>query len=317
MIAERWPALPLESWLPTYETLHRWTQIVGKTRLWLAPFQNHWWHCALYLSARGLTTSPMPYDHGAVEVELDFLDDTLRIRTSGGHTASMPLEDRSVASFYHEYRALLQSAAVDVRIAARPNEIADATPFARDTAHAAYDGDAVRRWWRALLEIERVFLRFRARFAGKCSPFHFWWGGFDVSCTRFSGRPAPEYTGSVPNTPAYVMKEGYSHECISAGWWPGVVGSPIPYPAFYAYAYPEPDGCSTATIKPSAAYYHPDMREWILPYDAVRLAPDPDAMILEFLEATYHAAATLGGWDIEALRASPLAFADHASDVAH
>jgi hypothetical protein len=304
MSPDAWPALPLEEWLPTYETLHRWTQIVGKTRLELAPFENHWWHCALYVTARGLTTSPMPTGAGVVDVELDFLDDVVVARGSWGARETMRLESKSVAAFYTEWNALLVSLGVDIRIGATPNEVADATPFAEDHKHASYDADKVRSWWTALTRADRILKRFRGEFGGKCSPSHFWWGAFDLACTRFSGRPAPPHPGGIPNCPPHVMREAYSRECISAGWWPGSADSPVPYPAFYAYAYPEPEGCSAAPIGPADAHYHPEMREWILPYYAVRESDDPEGMIMEFLESTYTAAATLGGWDIEALRAS-------------
>jgi uncharacterized protein DUF5996 len=303
-IRDQWPTLPLDEWLPTYATVHRWTQIVGKTRLGLAPFENHWWHCTLYVTPRGLTTSAMPYQGGDVDIEFDFLSDLLRARTSDGETRTLRLEDKSVADFYDEYRALLAALDVDVRITPTPNEVPDGTPFPNDQAHATYDGDATRRWWRALVQADRVLKRFRGGFAGKCSPSHFWWGGFDLACTRFSGRPAPAHPGGIPNCPNYVMLEAYSRECISAGWWPGTAGSPVAAPAFYAYAYPEPAGCNVAPIRPEAAYYHQEMREWILPYDAVRAADDPDAMILEFLDSTYETAAALGGWDVAALRSS-------------
>jgi len=299
-----WPALPLDDWQATFATLHRWTQIVGKTRLGLAPFENHWWHCALYVTARGLTTSPMPYRDGVVEIEFDLLSDVLMMRTSGGETRSLRLEDKSVADFYRDYRALLVELGVEVRIVPTPNEVADATPFPTDRGHATYDGAAVRRWWHALTEADRLLKGFRGGFAGKCSPSHFWWGGFDLACTRFSGRRAPPYAGSVPNCPPYVMLEAYSHECISAGWWPGTPGTPVTEPAFYAYAYPEPAGCSAAPIRPTSAFYHPEMREWILPYEAVRSSDDPDRMVSEFLESTYATAAELGGWDTAALRSS-------------
>ena len=308
MNPEPWPALPLADWLPTYATLHRWTQIVGKTRLGLAPFENHWWNCTLYVTTRGLTTSTMPYRSGGgggvVEVEFDFLDDALLARTDGGETRSLRLENNSVADFYKKYRAMLADLGVQVRIVPRPNEVADATPFPDDRAHATYDGDAARRCWRSLVQADRLLKQFRGGFAGKCSPSHFWWGGFDLACTRFSGRQAPAYTGVIPNCPSYVMREAYSRECISAGWWPGSPDAPVKEPAFYAYAYPEPTGCNVAPIRPAAAYYHKDMREWILPYDAVRGARDPDAMVLEFLESTYATAASLGGWDVAALRSS-------------
>jgi hypothetical protein len=305
-----WPALPREEWLPTYTTLHRWTQIVGKTRLGLAPFENHWWHSSLYVTARGLTTSPMPYRDGVVEIEFDFLSDLLLARTSNGETRSLRLENRSVADFYREYRAMLAALGVDVRMTPTPNEVVDATPFADDHAHATYDSESTRRWWRSLVQADRMLKRFRGEFAGKCSPSHFWWGGFDLACTRFSGRPAPPHPGGIPNCPDYVMVEAYSHECISAGWWPGSADMPVTEPAFYAYAYPEPPGCDVAPIGPAAAFYHQQMREWILPYDAVRAATDPEAMIIEFLETTYEAAATRGGWDVEALRSSGSALSD-------
>jgi hypothetical protein len=301
---DAWPAVPSEEWQPTRTTLHRWTQIVGKTRLGLAPFENHWWNCSLYVTAHGLTTSPMPYREGVVEIEFDFLSDLLLARTSGGETRRLRLEEKSVADFYHEYRAMLAALGVEVRITPTPNEVVEATPFPDDHTNATYNAEAVRRWWGALMQADRMLKRFRGGFVGKCSPSHFWWGGFDLACTRFSGRPAPPHPGGVPNCPNWVMLEAYSHECISAGWWPGTAGVAVTEPAFYAYAYPEPAGCDVAPIRPAAAYYHQEMREWILPYDAVRTAVDPDAMIMEFLETTYEAAATRGGWDVEAFRSS-------------
>ncbi len=299
-----WPALPLDAWRPTYETVHRWIQIVGKTRLALSPFENHWWHSVLYVTTCGLNTSPMPIPGGALEIELDVLDDVLRANTTDGRTASIRLESKSVADFYHEYREMLEALHLDVPMHAAPNEMTDATPFADDREHATYDADAVRRWWRAMSAADRVLKAFRGRFTGKCSPSHVWWGALDIACTRFSGRPAPKHPGGAPNCPPYVMEEAYSHECISAGWWAGTPGGPVAEPAFYAYAYPEPDGCRGAPIKPAAALYHPDLREWILPYDAVRRSADPAATVTEFLESTYVAAATLGGWDVAALRSS-------------
>lgn len=298
MTRDDWPALALKDWEPTYATLHRWTQIVGKTRLALAPFENHWWNCTLYVTARGLTTSPMPYDGGIVDVEFNFLNDLLTVRTSNGAIDELRLTNESVAQFYGEYMTLLETLGVRVHLHAAPNEIADATAFADDQEHGTYDADAVRRWWHALTQADRLLKRFRGRFTGKCSPTHFWWGGFDLACTRFSGRPAPAYAGKIPNCPPYVMREAYSHECISAGWWPGTPGSPVAEPAFYAYAYPEPKGCDVAPIGPAPARYDNDMREWILPYEAVRTAADPDAMVMEFLESTYQAAAKLAVWDV-------------------
>jgi hypothetical protein len=298
---DRWPELVLD-WQPTYETLHRWTQIVGKTRLKLAPFENHWWHCALYLTARGLTTSPMPYAGGTVEIEFNFLGDALLAHTSDGQSRSIRLESKSVATFYKEYCALLRVLGVDVQISAAPNEIVDATPFADDHEHATYDHEAVRRWFHALTHADRALKRFRGNFVGKCSPTHFWWGGFDLACTRFSGRRAKRHPGGVPNCPVWVMHEAYSHECISAGWWPGTIGSPVSEPEFYAYLYPVPDGIERVPIRPAAATYQTDLGEWVLPYAAVRGASNPEQLVAEFLESTYVAAATLAGWDIAALQ---------------
>jgi len=301
---DEWPKLALDEWLPTYATLHRWTQIVGKTRLGLAPFENHWWHCTLYVTARGVTTSPMPYADGTVQIDFDFLSDSLNATTSDGRTRSLRLENKSVASFYKEYRAMLDALGVEVRFYPVPNELPDTIPFAEDTEHATYDGDAARRWWRALTHADRALKDFRSGFEGKCSPTHLWWGALDIACTRFSGRPAPKHPGGIPNCPDFVTTEAYSHECISAGWWSGSAGSPVAEPAFYAYAYPEPSGCSVAPISPSPAIYQTEMREWILPYESVRTSPNPSAMVAEFLESTYMAAASLGGWDIEALRSA-------------
>jgi hypothetical protein len=301
---ERWPALRLESWLATHDTLHRWLQIVGKTRLGLAPFVNHWWNAALYITARGLTTSPMPNGDDVIEVEFDFLNDQLVAKSSNGETRALSLENKSVADFYHEYRELLSSLGVQVHINGTPNEIPDATRFSDDTAHASYDGDAVRECWHALVDADRVLKEFRSRFAGKCSPSHFWWGGFDLACTRFSGRPAPRHPGGIPNCPDYVMVEAYSHECISAGWWPGTAGSSVAEPAFYAYAYPEPAGCDVTPIAPESAYFDRDMRLWILPQDEVRKAKDPEALVLEFLQSTYDTGSALSNWDTAALQSA-------------
>jgi hypothetical protein len=297
MVDRAWPLLPLESWQPTYETLHRWVQIVGKTRLALSPVENHWWHSALYVTTRGLTTGPMPFAGITVSVDFDFLNDSLIIQSSDGRVVTLPLNARPVADFYREYRSALSALGVSIRMVASPNEVIDATPFAHDVHHASYDGDAVRRWWRALSNADRALRKFRGRFRGKCSPSHFWWGGFDLACTRFSGRPAPRHPGGVPHCPDWVMYEAYSHECISAGWWPGTVDSTVAEPAFYAYAYPDPAGCRSAAIEPAAARYDDAMREWILPYEAVRRSKDPFAMISEFLESTYQTAAMLAGWE--------------------
>ncbi|HVG43383.1 MAG TPA: DUF5996 family protein [Longimicrobium sp.] len=294
-----WPALPLDGWQPTYDTLHLWTQMVGKTRLALSPMENHWWQVALYVTPRGLTTSPIPHGRRTFEVAFDFVDHLLVARTSDGDTRTLPLEARPVADFYRDYVAMLGSLGLDVHIRPHPSEIDGAIPFPDDRVHAAYDPDAAQRCWRVMVQADRVMKRFRGRFLGKCSPVHFWWGAFDLACTRFSGRPAPRHPGGVPNLPDYVAVEGYSHECISAGWWPG--GGALAGPAFYAYAYPEPPGCPEAPVRPGAAYYHPELHEWILPYDAVREAADPDATLLDFLQSTYEVAANLGGWDRAAL----------------
>ena len=294
-----WPALPLDGWQATYDTLHLWTQMVGKTRLALSPMENHWWQVALYVTPRGLTTSPIPHGRRTFEVSFDFVDHLLAARTSDGDTRTLPLEARPVADFYRDYRAMLGSLGLDVHIWPHPSEIDGAIPFPDDRVHAAYDPEAAQRCWRVMVQADRVMKRFRGRFLGKCSPVHFWWGAFDLACTRFSGRPAPRHPGGVPNLPDYVAVEGYSHECISAGWWPG--GGALAEPAFYAYAYPEPPGCPQAAVRPAAAYYHPELHEWILPYDAVRESQDPDATLLDFLQSTYEAAADLGGWDRAAL----------------
>ncbi len=295
---ETWPALPLDEWWETYETIHRWAQMVGKTRLALAPMQNHWWNVALYVTTRGLGTSPIPWQEKTFEIDFDFLDHQLVIRTSDGITRTMPLAPQSVADFYRDYMALLQSLNIHPKIFPRPVEIMDATPFKEDHEHASYDADAAQRFWRVLAQSDRVLKKFRSSFIGKCSPSHFWWGGFDLACTRFSGRRAPPHPpGGVPNTPDYVNLEAYSHECISAGFWPGSIGTPVEESAFYAYVYPEPKGCPEAKVAPSATEFNMEMREWILPYERVRTSPDPDAALTEFLETTYSAAANLAGWD--------------------
>jgi len=292
-----WPALPLEQWNPTRDTLHRWLQIVGKTRLALAPPVNHWWHVTLYLTARGLTTSPMPYDSGSFEVELDFLAHELLIRSSDGSEAALPLRPQSVARFYEEYTRLLHSLGLKVRLRPVPSEMEDELPFPEDERHHSYDAEQARRCWEILALAHGVMQRFRGRFIGKCSPVHLFWGAFDLACTRFSGRPAPVHPGGVPHLPDRVVREAYSHECMSVGWWPGTPGGPVAEPAFYAYAYPEPAGCPEVVVRPTAAYYHPELREWLLPWDAVRSSADPDADVMAFLQSTYEAAARSANWD--------------------
>lgn len=296
-----WPALALHDWQATYATVHLWTQMLGKTRLALAVPVNHYWHTTLYVTARGLATSAMPYGERVLDLELDFITHRLIARTSDGQAADMPLTAAPVRDFYRDYLALLDSLGVEVRLWRMPVEIEGAIPFDVDDVHDAYDPDAMQRCWRVLLQSARVLQRFRSEFLGKCSPVHFWWGAFDLACTRFSGRPAPRHPGGVPNLADHVTRESYSHECISAGWWPGSIGGAVAEPAYYAYAYPEPAGCATAPVRPAAARYDIQLREWILPYDAVRTAADPDAELYAFLQSTYEAAAELGGWDRPAL----------------
>ncbi len=294
-----WPALPLAQWQDTYATVHMWSQIVGKTRLALAPMENHWWQVALYVTPRGLTTSSIPHGQRAFAVDFDFIDHVLWVRTSEGVARRLALAARSVADFYAEYMAVLRSLELDVKLRPVPVEVQTAIPFAEDREHAAYDPDAVRRCWQILLQTHRVLQRFRGRFIGKASPVHFFWGSFDLAATRFSGRPAPRHGGGAPNCPDYVMVEAYSHECSSCGFWPGA--GPVGEPAFYAYAYPEPSGYADHRVRPQGAYYHREMREFILPYEVVRAAPSPDEALLEFAQSTYEAAAEHGRWDHTAL----------------
>jgi len=297
-----WPQLGLDDWAQTQTTLQRWTQIVGKTRLGLAPMQNHWWQVVLYVSGRGLTTSPIPCEDGRTfEVSFDFIDHKLIVRTSDGDSRTLPLVPRSVADFYGEYMSMLRSVGIEVKVFPVPAEMSDTLPFTEDRIHHSYDSDAVHRWWQVLTNVDRALKEFRGGFIGKSSPSHFWWGGFDISCTRFSGRSAPMHPGGIPNVPDYVTREGYSHECISAGWWPGNVGGPVTEPAFYAYSYPEPAGCDVAVVRPDGAYWHQEMHEWFLPYERVRSAPDPDRAVREFLQSTYDAAADLAKWDRKSL----------------
>jgi uncharacterized protein DUF5996 len=296
---EAWPSLPLSAWQDTQTTLHMWTQIVGKVRLALAPWVNHSWHVTLYVTSRGLTTSPIPYGTRTFEVDFDFIDHQLLICTSTGATRTIPLRPRSVADFYAAVMTALHDLGLDMRIQPRPNEVQEAIPFPEDHAHASYDADAANRFWRVLVQSDRVLKAFRARFIGKCSPVHFFWGSFDLAVTRFSGRPAPPHPGGVPNFPDWVAREAYSHEVSSCGFWPG--GGPMPMPVYYAYAYPEPPGFSAASVAPDGAVYSAEMREFILPYDTVRTAASPDDALLAFLQTTYEAAANLGGWDRAAL----------------
>jgi hypothetical protein len=298
-----WPPLPLDEWRDTYATLHLWTQIVGKTRLAAAPWTNHSWHVVLYLTARGLSTSPIPHGALTFQVDFDFIGHELVIQRSDGAIGRMQLQAESVAAFHARYMA--QMATLDLRldIHRKPNEVADAIPFDEDEVHSSYDPAAANRFWRVLVQADRVFKEFRARFRGKCSPVHFFWGAPDLAVTRFSGRPAPAHPGGIPNLPDWVMREAYSHEVISCGFWPG--GGPVPHAAFYSYAYPEPTGFAASRIRPEGAFYSTELREFILPYDVVREALSPDETLLSFLQSTYESAATFSNWDRAALERPP------------
>ena len=292
---EPWPSLPLEAWSETAATLHLWTQITGKIRLAQSPWVNHSWHVTLYVTPRGLTTSPIPHGLRTFQIELDFDAHRLVVQSSDGGTGDFALEPQSVATFYTRLMGELDRLGLHVDIYRMPNEVENPIRFDQDEVHGSYDSDYANRFWRILVQADRVFKEFRARFLGKCSPVHFFWGAADLAVTRFSGRRAPEHPGGIPNLPDRVTREAYSHEVSSCGFWAG--GGPIPYPAFYSYAYPAPEGFSTASIRPDAAFYSNDLGEYILPYDAVREAESPDAMLLDFLQSTYEAAANLAQWD--------------------
>ena len=298
IIYNPWPALPLAEWQDTYATLHMWTQIVGKVRLALAPWVNHCWEVTLYVSARGLTTSPIPYERGIFEIEFDFLHHNLVIQTSEGTSKTIPLAPRPVADFYKEFMAALESLGIHVKIWNMPVEVPNPIAFDKDFVHASYDRDAVSRFWRALISVDTIFKEFRGRFIGKDSPVHFFWGSFDLAVTRFSGRRAPEREGADP-----ITREAYSHEVISAGFWPGT--GDIKDAAFYVYAAPEPEGFSKSVVLPPQAFYHPQMKEFFLMYDDVRQAASPKTMLLDFLQSTYEAGANLGKWDRAELERTP------------
>lgn len=287
-----WPRLRVADWAATRDTLHLWTQIVGKVRLAHAPLMNHWWQVTLYVTPRGLTTSTVPYRDGAFDVEFDFLDHRLRIRSSAGGSSEVRLEAQSVADFYVATMGALAELGIDTKISRGPNEVEPAIPFAEDYHHASYDPRAAQLYWRQLLAVSRVFGEYRSRFVGKTSPVHFFWGAMDLACTRFSGRSAPRHPGGAPNCPDWVMVEGYSRELTSCGFWPGGEEG-----MFYAYAYPEPAGFADSPVRPEAAAYDSDLGEFLLPYEAVRTADDPDQTLLDFLQTTYEAAADHGGWD--------------------
>lgn len=293
-----WPELPLTEWKDTYNTLHMWTQIIGKIRLILSPFINHWWNTTFYVSSRGLTTSSIPYNNQYFQIDFDFIAHRMIIETSNGSTKTIALRPCTVADFYKETMETLGSLGISVTIWTTPVEVQDRTPFEEDYKHTSYDPEYAQRFWRILVQSSRVFTIFRSRFTGKASPVHFFWGAFDLAATRFSGRSAPPHPG-VPNCGRFVMIDAYSHELSSCGFWPG--GGPVDEPAFYAYAYPEPKGFKDYPIHPAGAFYQKEMNEFILPYDLVRTAKSPDEFLLSFLQSTYEAAAINAKWDRQAL----------------
>jgi hypothetical protein len=289
-----WPALPLDAWQDTYATLHMWTQIVGKVRLALSPLVNHWWNVTLYVSARGLTTSPIPHGARTFEMSFDFIDHNLLIQTSDGTSKALGLFPRSVAEFYHEIMGALRALGIDVTVNPLPQEVPNPIRCDEDDVHASYDPEYAQRFWRILVQTDRVFKESRSRFIGKCSPVQFFWGSFDLAVTRFSGRRAPERPGAD-----HITREAYSHEVSSCGFWPG--SGSVREAAFYAYAVPAPEGFASAAIRPASAWYSAELGEFLLRYEDVRTAPDPDAVLLDFMQSTYEAAANLAGWDRTAL----------------
>lgn len=305
--ADRWPSLRVDDWAATRDTLHMWSQIVGKIRLVHAPMVNHWWQVTSYVTPRGLSTSAIPHGTDVVDIEFDFIDHRLLIRASTGATRSVRLEPKSVAQFYSETMQALDELGIPTRIRARPNEVDPALPFAEDVEHTSYDAEAAQLFWRQLIQANRVFGEFRSRFIGKVSPVHFFWGAMDLACTRFSGRRAPQHPGGAPNVGDWVMVEGYSHELSSCGFWPGGGDEG----AFYAYAYPEPEGFADHPVAPAGAGYSRDVGEFLLAYEVVRRAADPDRMLLGFLQDTYEAAAIRAGWDRAALEDDPDRWRSH------
>jgi hypothetical protein len=289
-----WPELPWKEWEPTITTLHMWVQIVGKVRMALAPPLNHWWHIPLYVSSRGLTTSPIPYGHRQFQVDFDFLHHQLDVTDSDDRSFTMPLLPQSVARFYREFMNGLRGIGIDVRISTNPVEVAVSIPFESDEQHASYDPRQAQLFWRGLLQADRVMKAFQTGFVGKASPVQFFWGSFDLAVSRYSGRAAPLHPGGVPNCPPWVMEEAYSREENSMGWWPS---SQAPGPVFYSYTYPEPEGFKSAPVRPAEAFFDGRFGEFALPYDAVRRASDPDAAVQEFFQTTYEAGANIGGWD--------------------
>jgi hypothetical protein len=295
---DSWPALPADSWTDTRLTLHRWTQMVGKTRLALSPMLNHWWQVVLYVTPRGLTTGPMPYAAGSCEIVFDFRAHQLRLHTDDGQTRQLALEPCSVAEFYRRYRAMLHEADIAVHIWPVPVEVEDITPFDQDEHHRSYDAAAVGTFWDIMLRVDQVLNEFRSPFLGKCSPVHFFWGSFDMAVTRFTGRPAPPHPGGGAHEALWVTQEAYSAEQFSAGWWPGGDGQES---AFYSYHYPALPALVEADIKPTAAYFSLSHGEFLLPYEAVRTAANPRQDVLDFLQSTYEATANLAHWDRAAL----------------
>ncbi|MDP9004620.1 MAG: DUF5996 family protein [Verrucomicrobiota bacterium] len=296
---EVWPSLVFSEWKETCATLHMWTQIVGKVRLALSPWTNHSWHVTLYLTARGLTTSPIPFGSRVFQIDFDFVDHVLRIQTGEGGGKTLPLAPKSVAKFYREVMDALRALDLPAEINTTPNEVDPAIPFAQNEKNSAYDPEYAKRFWRVLLQSDRVFKEFRAGFCGKCSPVHFFWGSFDLAVTRFSGRRAPQHPGGVPHLPDAVTREAYSHEVSSLGFWPG--NGMMPEPIFYSYAYPQPEGFSEAKVLPAAASFNAQLKEFVLPYEAVRQSASPDQALLDFARSTYDAASTLAKWDRDAL----------------
>lgn len=292
--------MPYEAWSKTCATLHLWLQIVGKVPLMQLPWIAHSWHVTFSVTARGLATRLMPHGKKAFQVEFDFLEHRLYVEVSDGRRAILPLEPQSVAAFYRRFMETLQALEVPVVIRTMPNELPDPIRFDEDETHCSYDAAYANRYWRALVQMQRAFDRFRARFAGKCSPVHYFWGSADLAVTRFSGRTAPEHPGGVPHLPDWVVRDAYSHEVSSAGFWAG--NDQHPHAVFYSYAYPEPPGFAQASVRPPDARYSADLREFILPYDAVAQSASPDDVLLEFLESTYQAAAAGGGWPATAAR---------------
>lgn len=295
----QWPDLAFENWKDTLATVHLWTQIVGKIRLKQTPWLNHSWHVTLYVSANGLTTGSIPYKDGVFQIDFDFIHHVLHITTSGGGVARVELYARSVANFYRELFDKLESVEIGAYIYAAPNEIDPAIPFEKDEIHRSYDAERMHDFYIALVKIHNIFIKFRARFTGKCSPVHFFWGAFDMAVTRFSGRPAPPHPGGVPNIPLSVMQESYSHEVSSCGFWPG--NEQFPHPVFYSYCYPTPPEFSQQPVKPNEAFFSGEMGEFMLLYEVVQRSDDPEDALMQFLHTSYEAAADTGHWDRKAL----------------